>query len=113
MILKDFDSHDTVFYLDPPYVPGTTYSGEYLHKMDKTDHINLCNQIFNLKGYVALSGYKNDIYDGYPWDDIKTWRVHVSAQGHVFNEENNRKETQDIEKTKYADEWLYIKDFSR
>lgn len=64
--IKDYDSHTTVFYLDPPYWE----SNQYDHSMTKGDHMRMCDMIFESKGYFALSGYENTIYDNYPWDDV-------------------------------------------
>ena len=65
IMLKDFDSYETVFYLDPPYLGLQPYR----HTMTKADHVLMCETIFNLKGFVALSGYDdNDVYDRFPWD---------------------------------------------
>lgn len=71
MILKDYDSLGTVFYLDPPYIGHNIYD----YNMSRTDHREMCDRIFQMKGFVALSGYENDVYSKYPWDSIHTWGV--------------------------------------
>ncbi len=58
----DYDSLETVFYCDPPYWEHNIY--EYF--MKKSDHKEMLERIFKCKGFVALSGYKNDLYDSYP-----------------------------------------------
>jgi DNA adenine methylase len=62
-VLSTYDTLDTLFYLDPPYVPGKRSSGKYKHEMTEDDHREMIDQIQELDGHVALSGYQNDIYD--------------------------------------------------
>jgi len=63
-IFKDFDSIDTVFYLDPPYYGKEFYYD--LPKFDKKFHQELHDEIKKLKGKVILSyegvNYINDLY---------------------------------------------------
>ncbi len=66
---KDYDSSQTVFYLDPPYYENNIYAVNFT----KQDHVEMLDKVFKLKGFVALSGYKNDLYDKFPWDSIHTW----------------------------------------
>jgi len=65
-----FDSPDTLFYVDPPYVHdtrarGNPYcdKGQYRHEMTDTDHERLAAVLHDLKGSVVLSGYRCDLYD--------------------------------------------------
>lgn len=68
--ISDYDSVGTVFYLDPPY--NVNEQNCYEHDIN---HEELLETIFKLKGYVALSGYGNALYDSYSWDDVKEWEV--------------------------------------
>ena len=61
-ILKIYDSSETFFYLDPPYIPSTRRSGGYDHEMTLEDHEELVEKVLHIKGKVMLSGYPNDIY---------------------------------------------------
>lgn len=61
-VIKRYDTDETFFYLDPPYVKSTRRSGEYYHEMDDSDHERLVNVLLNIKGMAVLSGYPNDIY---------------------------------------------------
>lgn len=74
--LLDYDSEDAVFYIDPPYL--AVNAGAYKHDMSHDDHRRLLNTIFTLRGFVALSGYSNPLYEGYDWDDQHTWDAYVS-----------------------------------
>lgn len=64
-LLSKYDSKDTFFYLDPPYVQSTRKSTQkYGVEMTDDDHkrfVEVCNE---LKGKVLISGYNSPIYDG-------------------------------------------------
>lgn len=63
-IIKKYDSKETLFYLDPPYIHKTrkmTYT--YTYEMSDQDHKDLINLLINIKGKVILSGYNNEIYN--------------------------------------------------
>lgn len=63
-IFVSYDSSDTLFYLDPPYVHGTRRGGggEYTHEMTDDDHKRLVEEMLKLKGSIVLSGYQNPLY---------------------------------------------------
>ena len=63
-MIKKYDKEDTLFYLDPPYVPETRKQKKsYDCEMTREQHIELINTLINVKGKVILSGYDNDIYN--------------------------------------------------
>jgi len=63
-IIDTYDTKDTLFYLDPPYVLSTREGGKrYKHEMEEVEHKKLVERIQNIKGQFALSGYDNDIYN--------------------------------------------------
>ena len=105
--LTDFDQPDTVFYLDPPYWEHNIYD----NIMTKKDHQEMCERIFQCKGFVALSGYSNNLYDQYPWDNIFQWEVgdHMMTQATTTNTSlvHNRL---DINRGKKQVEYLFIKE---
>lgn len=107
-ILRDFDNHDAVFYLDPPYVEYT--GGCYKHTMTVRDHRELCERVFQLDGFVALSGYKNDIYKDYEWDNILDWEVNVSMTGLAFTKTNGFLGMENHIERGNATEMLWIKE---
>lgn len=57
-----FDGPDTLFYLDPPYVPSTRRSGGYRKEMTEADHEALVARVQALAGMVILSGYQSATY---------------------------------------------------
>lgn len=79
----DYDSDDMVWYLDPPYVDAD--SGIYKCKIK---HQELVDRIFRLKGFVALSGYSNPIYENRPWDNRHEWKVFNSSKNEEERGEN-------------------------
>ena len=72
-VMLQQDSDQTLHYVDPPYVLDTRYMGQktkiYAHELSNDDHIELCHFLKGLRGYVVLSGYQNEIYDGI----LDTW----------------------------------------
>jgi len=104
-ILLDFDNEDAVFYLDPPYY-GTCPSA-YRHHFTEKDHIRLCDKVMEMDGFVALSGYENEIYESYDWDEKYQWETRVSITAQAYTSTNNQ--TPGNRKTK-AIETLYIKE---
>jgi DNA adenine methylase len=70
-LIAAHDSPETLFYLDPPYMPETRDDGsDYRHEMAAADHVDLLNAITGLQGRVVLSGYAHPLYD----DALHGWR---------------------------------------
>lgn len=61
-ILETYDTPDTCFYLDPPYIQSTRSAGGYKHEMTDDDHRELVEMMLSLKGSSVLSGYNHEIY---------------------------------------------------
>ena len=73
-VIKDYDTPETFFYLDPPYLPETRDKGtDYAHEMSLDDHENLLAMLRCIKGKVILSGYSSALYDTalHNWRQIK------------------------------------------
>lgn len=62
VILERYDTPDTLFYLDPPYVHSTRRDDRYAHEMTDADHADLVQALLRLRGKAVLSGYPNEIY---------------------------------------------------
>ncbi len=88
-LMKEFDSVDCVHYLDPPYLD----CGESAYKfmMNKNEHRNMLDTIFQIKGYVALSGYENNLYNCYAWDEVIKWEVKRTITPMAFCDTNYKK----------------------
>jgi len=61
-ILKHYDTPETFFYCDPPYVMDTRRGGGYHHEMCDDDHRNMVDMLLKLEGKAILSGYTHPIY---------------------------------------------------
>ena len=62
-VIKTYDSEDTAWYIDPPYIPETRRDGKYKHELTLEDHKDLVELLLNVKGKVLLSGYAHPIYE--------------------------------------------------
>jgi DNA adenine methylase len=63
-VIKRYDSPETLFYCDPPYVHGTRGDTKaYRHEMTDFDHCALAEVLHRVQGKVALSGYQGSLYD--------------------------------------------------
>jgi len=105
--IEDFDSPETVFYVDPPYIDTPKI---YDHTLSKSDHQRLLNMLFDCQGFVAVSGYPNEVYDSMPWDDRIEYEVFISTQTGAFNKENRQEKYKDIKKRQNVKEVLWIKE---
>lgn len=63
-VIARFDSSETLFYCDPPYVHGTRGDIKaYAHEMSDADHRTLAEALHAVQGKVALSGYHGPLYN--------------------------------------------------
>ena len=61
-VVARFDSPDTLFFCDPPYVPETRVAGTYRHELTQDDHRQLVACLLSIRGMVVLSGYAHKTY---------------------------------------------------
>lgn len=80
-IFSRYDTKDTLFYCDPPYIPETRKSGKYKHEMTLEDHAELVEILLNLKGKVVLSGYAHPIYQ--PLEKANWQRIDIDTACHA------------------------------
>lgn len=63
-VVVRYDTPDTVFYLDPPYVHSARGdSTVYAFEMTDADHEELAALLHSIRGRAVLSGYRTDLYD--------------------------------------------------
>lgn len=62
-VIKRYDTPETFFYLDPPYVPSTRRSGGYRYEMDESDHRDLADMLLGIQGKALLSGYRHAVHE--------------------------------------------------
>jgi len=61
--IRYWDTPDTVFYVDPPYVPETRVDRDlYANELTMDDHRALVETLLQVKGKVVLSGYDHPVY---------------------------------------------------
>lgn len=106
--VRDYDSHDTVFYLDPPYIDADP--GVYKNKLTQDEHRKFIDTVFQTKGYCAVSGYSNPVYDSQPWDHVYQWDAFVSIKSAAYTESNNKGHLEGQEERGTATECLWIKE---
>ena len=64
-IVTTYDSPDTFFLCDPPYLAGVLRSAAdqyYQCRMDAGDHIELIENLRKIQGYCMLCGYNHPLY---------------------------------------------------
>ena len=62
-VIRRYDSPDTLFYVDPPYVHSTrSQSVAYEVELQDSYHEQLAEALHGVDGKVALSGYESDLY---------------------------------------------------
>ncbi len=77
-VIQRYDSEETLFYCDPPYVHDTRGDSKaYRHEMTDRDHQELARVLHNVKGKVALSGYHGPLYDSLYAD---WWRIEADPK---------------------------------
>ena len=75
-VLDIYDSDQTLFYCDPPYIHHTRGdSNAYAFEMTDAQHKELADKLNSVRGKVALSNYDSDFLDQlYPAD---RWFKHI------------------------------------
>lgn len=65
-VIEDYDTLDTLFYVDPPYPNETreqASTSAYRHEMTTEQHVELASTLCAAAGKVAVSSYASDLYD--------------------------------------------------
>ena len=61
-ILQRYDTPETFFHVDPPYVPETRKSGGYRHEMTLDDHRELVETVLGIEGKAMVAAYDHPVY---------------------------------------------------
>lgn len=70
-VVGRYDTADTVFYLDPPYIHSARGdSAAYGFEMTNDEHVELSEVLHSIRGRAVLSGYRTELYDQFYAD----WR---------------------------------------
>jgi DNA adenine methylase len=66
-IIELYDTPDTLFYCDPPYVQDTRETShrrrDYTNEMSDNDHRDLAAALHKIRGRAAISGFPSQLYD--------------------------------------------------
>ena len=83
-VIERYDTEETLFYCDPPYVHESRGdSNAYAFEMTDDEHRELAETLRNVDGLVALSGYHCDLMDELygDWTTVEyTKRAHSVKQ---------------------------------
>jgi DNA adenine methylase len=71
-IIDLYDTEQTFFYIDPPYLFSVRDAGtDYRYEMTDEQHIELAKKLNEVKGMVIVSGYHSELYN----DLYQGWKV--------------------------------------
>lgn len=66
-VIERFDTPETLFYLDPPYLPATRSerwgTRAYQHELEPEDHERLAELLHGIEGMAIISHYPCEAYD--------------------------------------------------
>lgn len=63
-LIRRYNYHEVLMYIDPPYVRSTRKSGRlYSHEMDDNQHHQLLEAVLESKAKIIISGYEFDMYN--------------------------------------------------
>jgi DNA adenine methylase len=68
-VIRAQDGRDTLFFVDPPYLPSTRSKSGYRHELDAEQHRRLLECLRKVQGLVVLAGYPSALYD----DALHDW----------------------------------------
>lgn len=69
-VIKAQDTPQTLFFVDPPYLPATRSDTGYRHELTTQRHAELLQALLACKGMVVLAGYPSQLYD----ETLVGWR---------------------------------------
>jgi len=88
-VIRLYDSPQTVFYCDPPYMHETRGDSKaYGFEMDREAHKELAEVLQSVQGKAAISGYRCDAMD--KW--FKGWRRFDAKEKHCHSIKKLRQE---------------------
>jgi len=89
-VIRLYDSKDTLFYCDPPYLHTTRGDSKaYGFEMDEEQHVALAACLRRITGKAAISGYRCDLMDRL----YKGWRRFDADEKHCHSIKKLRQES--------------------
>jgi DNA adenine methylase len=90
-VIQLYDSKETLFYCDPPYVHETRGDTKsYGYEMTDDEHRQLANVLNSVKGLVAISNYQCDLMDEF-YPTLK-WKKHQGPLKTIHSTKDKRQE---------------------
>lgn len=85
-VIRRYDSPETLFYCDPPYVhESRSDTNAYAYEMTDEEHRELAKALHQAKGKVALSGYHsdlmNELYGDWKYIQAQPKKAHSTNTG--------------------------------
>jgi DNA adenine methylase len=81
-VIAYWDSPDTAFYIDPPYVADARVNRSvFAHEADDEHHVRLVDTLLTISGMAVVSGYASDIYR--PLDEAGWTRREIDTACHA------------------------------
>jgi len=95
-VIRRYDSPETLFYCDPPYVhESRSDTRAYAYEMTDCEHRKLAEVLHNVEGKVALSGYHSalmqELYRDWQYIEAPTKKAHSTNTG-ADNNKHSRTE---------------------
>ena len=89
-LIQLYDSHEALFYCDPPYLHETRGDAKaYKFEMDEREHRELSKILKECKGKAAISGYRCDLMDTL----YKDWRRFDAPEKNCHSVKQKRQES--------------------
>lgn len=84
-VIELYDSENTLFYCDPPYLHETrSDTTAYGFEMDRNEHWQLAQVLQGVRGKVAISGYRcelmDQLYEGWKCHEANAKNCHSSKK---------------------------------
>lgn len=91
-VIELYDSKETLFYCDPPYIHDTRGDSKaYGHEMSDEQHAELAETLNRVRGRVAISNYDCDLMNKlYP--ARRGWKKFVSPERTIHSTKGKRSE---------------------
>jgi DNA adenine methylase len=90
-VMARYDTPETLFYCDPPYIPDARVSGKYRHELTPRDHRAIVNCVLAMRGMIVLSGYDHVTYN--PLERAGWKRVDYHVRTHASDYRAQRVES--------------------
>jgi DNA adenine methylase len=90
-VIQTYDSEDTFFYCDPPYIHSTRGDTKaYKFEMSNDEHAELAAVLNNIKGKVAISNYECALMD--KLYRLSKWEKHIASEKIIHSTKDVRTE---------------------